>query len=163
MSKPKKLITVFKISNSFPPNLPPLNAAFNASWSTSRTQITDSISKNVAKVNVNAFMICGSKWLWPLCRWHYPVLPSPFRGHARDDGAPPTAGTMKGTNMTKWKRRQLRWKRKKCLNSKQHKQKNKHFSFFCSMMILLCDWNIFCFCTYLSAGMHKGRHGGCIL
>jgi len=98
MSKPKKLITIFKISNNFPPYLTPLRPACNASWLVNAMDTDHRLPrKKLAKVNVNIVIICGSTWLWHLCRWHYPVLPSPFRGQARDDGAPAmSAGTMKG-------------------------------------------------------------------
>jgi len=66
-------------------------------------------TKEPAKVNVNTFMICGSTWLWPLCRWHYPVLPSPYRGHARDDSAPPyVCWYYERYYVAKWMRRKFR-------------------------------------------------------
>ena len=62
-----------------------------------------------------------------LYRWQFPVLPSPFRGHARDDVHPTSAGTMKGTNMTKRVWRQIRTRKNAYFPNRTQKRTNLFF------------------------------------
>jgi hypothetical protein len=59
MSKPKKLITVVKISNNSPHYFPPLHPACNASLLVN-VNVMDTDYRLPSELNVDAFMICES-------------------------------------------------------------------------------------------------------